>query len=53
MYQGAILSGSMSGIFVNYKRVTIKSQTLTAGSNIDHMTASHDDVTRLYHMMLT
>jgi hypothetical protein len=39
---GAILSGSMSGIFVNYKRVTMKSQTLTAGSNIDHMTASHD-----------
>jgi hypothetical protein len=26
-------------------RVTMKSQTLTAGSNIDHMTASHDDVT--------
>jgi hypothetical protein len=42
---GAILSGSMSGIFVNYKRVSMKSQTLTAGSNIDHMTASHD------HMM--
>jgi hypothetical protein len=39
---GAILSGSMSGIFVNYKRVTMKGQTLTAGSNIDHMTASHD-----------
>jgi hypothetical protein len=38
---GAILSGSLSGIFVNYKRVTMKSQTLTA-SNIDHMTASHD-----------
>jgi hypothetical protein len=30
---------------VHFQIVTMKSQTLTAGSNIDHMTASHDDVT--------